>query len=276
MRQGTSSARAGPWRGGPARGTVEPGVPVTERLRRHPLLTGLFAVILVLTAVWISRLVGVARSVSANADYWVQPRGETGGLLYVAFGDSAAQGIGASEPDKSYVGLIAQRLRDSTGRPVKVANLSKSGARIRDVLDVQLPALDTMARAPDLVTVAIGGNDIRAYDRATFAAETERFTTGLPSGAYIADAPYFMHGRWQQDAAHSAPPASQRRRAGPAAGGPPRRAQGPGLDGHEHPVRRRLVPPQRPRPPGLGRRVLARDRERRHAQRPAPAQIGRC
>ena len=174
------------------------------RIRKHRILTGLIAVLLSLTAVWAVKLVRVGRSVNAYAEYWSQPRGQAGGLLYVALGDSAAQGIGASKPERGYVGLIAQRLRDSTGRPVEVVNLSNSGGRIRDVLDTQLPALSALGRDADVVTVAIGGNDIRAYDRDTFAAETQRLTTALPAGSYVADAPYFMHGRWQQDAAQAA------------------------------------------------------------------------
>ena len=177
---------------------------MTARLRRHPALAAALAVVLVLAAVWAVKLALVARSVGANAAYWSEPRGETGGLLYVALGDSAAQGIGASDPDNGYVGLIAQRLRETTGGPVEVVNLSKSGARIRDVLDTQLPGLESLGREPDVVTVAIGGNDIRAYDQATFAAEADRLTASLPKGAYVADAPYFMHGRWQRDAARAA------------------------------------------------------------------------
>lgn len=177
---------------------------MTARLKKHPVLTGSLAVLLVLTAIWVVKLVQVARSVGANASYWSQPHGESSGLLYVALGDSAAQGIGASEPDKGYVGLIAQRLRDSTGKAVRVVNLSRSGARIGDVLDVQLPALDSLPQTPDIVTVAIGGNDIRTYDRATFAAQVDQLTAALPPGAYVADAPYFMHGRWQRDAAQAA------------------------------------------------------------------------
>jgi len=173
---------------------------VTARIRRHPVLAAAVGVLLVAVAAWAVKLAGVVRSVDARAEYWSQPRGEPGGLLYVALGDSAAQGIGASTPDKGYVGLIAARLRTSTGQPVEVINLSRSGARIDDVLDRQLPALEALGREPDLLTVAIGGNDVRAYDRKTFAAEAERLAAALPPGAYLADAPYFMHGKWQRDA----------------------------------------------------------------------------
>jgi len=164
----------------------------------------LLSVLLVLAAVWAVAVVRLHRSVAARADYWAEPLGGTGGLLYVALGDSVAQGVGASSPQNGYVSLLAERLRDDTGRPVQVINLSRSGARIRDVLDTQLPALDALGRSPDVVTVAIGGNDVRAYDSATFAAEAERLAAALPAGAYVADAPYFMHGRWERDADQAA------------------------------------------------------------------------
>ena len=177
---------------------------MTARLRRHPAVAGLLAAVLLLTAVWAVNVVQIARSVEARAEYWSEPRGQSGGLLYVALGDSTAQGIGASSPDKGYVAVIAQRLRESTGRPVEVVNLSRSGARIDDVLDRQLPALSARAREPDVVTVGIGGNDVRDYDPQTFAEQADRLTAALPDGAYVADAPYFMHGRSQRDAEQAA------------------------------------------------------------------------
>lgn len=167
---------------------------------RHPLLSALLAVVAVLGSVWVVGIVRVARSVDTAADYWSQPRGEQGGLLYVALGDSAAQGIGASRPENGYVGVLARRLRQETGRPVLVVNLSRSGARIRDLLDEQLPALAALDRAPDLVTVAIGGNDVRSYEPERFAADSAALAAALPAGSYVADVPYFMHGRWERDA----------------------------------------------------------------------------
>jgi acyl-CoA thioesterase I len=171
---------------------------------RHPAMTVALALLLFAGAVWAVKIGKLGLSAGSNAAYWAQPRGETGGLLYVSLGDSAAQGIGASDPQHGYVALLADRLRETTGQPVEVVNLSKSGARIRDVLDTQLPALDALPRTPDVVTVAIGGNDIRAYDRVTFAVEADRLAAALPAGTYLADAPYFMHGRWERDAAQAA------------------------------------------------------------------------
>ena len=157
-----------------------------------------------LLALWAGRLVRLARSVDKYADYWSKPQGELGGLLYVALGDSAAQGIGASRPDLGYVGVLARRLHDTTGRPIEVVNLSRSGARLDDVLDTQLPALAALGRRPYVVTVAIGGNDIASYSQKLFTEQADRLAAALPDGAYVADAPYFMHGRWGRDSRQAA------------------------------------------------------------------------
>ena len=87
---------------------------------------------------------------------------------------------------------------------MQVINLSQSGAVLGDVLDTQLPALAALGRSPDLLTVAIGGNDLRAYDRTAFQAQAASLTAALPAGAYVADAPYFMHGRWEEQAQQAA------------------------------------------------------------------------
>jgi acyl-CoA thioesterase I len=116
-------------------------------------------------------------------EYWSQLRGQSGGLLYVALGDSAAQGVGASQPDRGYVGQLAQWLRDATGQPVQVINLSASGAKIEEV-----------------VTVAVGGNDMLSAGPAGFEAAVDQLAAALPTGALIADVPYFMHGRWERNA----------------------------------------------------------------------------
>jgi len=171
---------------------------------RHPVITGTLALVLVVGSVWVVRLVALARSVDDAAAYWSKPRGQPGGLTYVALGDSAAQGIGASRPANGYVGVLARRLAAKTGRPVQIINLSRSGARIRDVLDTQLPALAALKQKPDLVTVAIGGNDVRAFGPARFAADSAALASALPAGTYVADVPYFMHGRWERDADEAA------------------------------------------------------------------------
>jgi acyl-CoA thioesterase-1 len=147
---------------------------------------------------WAASAVREYRGVAQAREYWSSARGPTGGLLYVALGDSTAQGVGASRPARGYVGLLADDLRQRTGRPVRVVNLSSSGAKVEDVLRDQLPRLRVLR--PDVVTVAVGGNDIRSYRADDFRRQVDRLTAALPPGAFIADTPWFMHGRWERHA----------------------------------------------------------------------------
>jgi len=115
-------------------------------LRRHRLPAVIGAAMLIGAGAWGVKLVLLAQSVDGYRTYWAGPRGEPGGLVYVALGDSAAQGIGASHPERGYVGLLAERIREQTGRPVQVVNLSRSGATVRDLLDTQLSPLRELRR----------------------------------------------------------------------------------------------------------------------------------
>ena len=78
--------------------------------------------------------------------------------LWVALGDSTAQGIGADEPGDGYVGQLHRRLA-AAGIELDVVNLSVSGARTTDVLNDQLPRLHELGAAT-LVTCSIGANDL--------------------------------------------------------------------------------------------------------------------
>lgn len=156
---------------------------------------------LALLGLWAAGVARVGFSVRRYADYWAVPRGAAGGLLYVALGDSAAQGVGASRPERGYVGLLADRMRRQSGRPVQVVNLSRSGARLADLVQDQLPML--AALSPDVVTVDIGGNDVVVYDAERFSGLVCELTAGLPAGTYVADVPYFMHGHWERRAAET-------------------------------------------------------------------------
>lgn len=157
--------------------------------------------------VWLRRLSRLRRSVSRYAAFWRASQHTDvvdGGLLYVALGDSAAQGIGASSPYHGYVGLLAAALERASGRPVRLVNLSVSGAKIADVVRDQLPGLARLP-GPDLVTVAAGGNDLLRYDPDGCATALARLVAGLPVGpTVVADIPYFMHGHFERDAAAAA------------------------------------------------------------------------
>lgn len=163
----------------------------------------------VVVLLWLSRLWRLRRSVDRYAAFWrasrEAPEGDAArGLLYVALGDSAAQGIGASRPGHGYVGLLAADLARAAGRPVRVVNLSVSGAKIEDVVREQLPALARLP-TPDLVTVGVGGNDMRRYDANSYAHALGALVKGLPVGpTVVADVPYFMRGHFERDAAAAA------------------------------------------------------------------------
>lgn len=82
------------------------------------------------------------------------------GTRWFALGDSLSQGVGASAYDRGWVGLASEHLK-SSGHTAHVINLSATGARVRDLIDDQLPLLATLEpQAGDIVTVMIGSNDL--------------------------------------------------------------------------------------------------------------------
>ncbi len=124
---------------------------------------------------------------------WVAANAEAlagAGPLWVVLGDSTAQGIGAPSWDQGYVGQLLDRLNEGAGRPWRVVNLSRSGARAADVLDRQLPALEALGVRPDLVTCAIGANDItRRTPAARLEQQVRAIMARLPAGAVVATLP---------------------------------------------------------------------------------------
>ena len=234
----------------------------------HWILTGVAVVSLVLLVVVACSLAmrrqrggadRLARSLHLNAGWWKDQRAKDGELLYVALGDSAAQGVGASQPGRSYVGLIAQHLRQRTGCSVRVVNLSISGARLREVIALQLAPLRRLS--PDIVTVAVGANDMPTFERERFTRELAEVFGSLPAGSIVAEVPSFYLGAAERDARGEQDRASSRHRIWPRGG----------AAAHEHattgsgtlrtqPGCRRLLSPQRSRLPGLGIRVPPPDR----------------
>lgn len=125
-----------------------------------------------------------------HSKWWRDAAKAPGELLYVAIGDSAAQGIGASAPKNSYVGVIADHLRAVTGRTVRVVNLSVSGATVALAVADQLPRFTSLK--PDIVTVSIGANDIAAFDPERFRSGLRAVFAAVPDHAIVADLPYFF------------------------------------------------------------------------------------
>jgi len=135
----------------------------------------------------------VHAQVARYAAEWESANGAALGVagpLWVVLGDSTAQGIGAPSWDEGYVGQLRRALDDGSERPWRVLNLSRSGARAADVVDRQLPALEALSPAPDLVTCAIGANDIVRRTPEPVLEERLRTIMGrLPPGAVIATLP---------------------------------------------------------------------------------------
>lgn len=108
------------------------------------------------------------------------------GPLWVAFGDSVTQGIGASEPSQSYAARALDELRQRTGEPWRLINLSMSGARFDDVVTHQLDVLHEYQLEPDIVSAVIGSNDViwrRDTDRVI--DDARRLVERLPSGTLL-------------------------------------------------------------------------------------------
>jgi lysophospholipase L1-like esterase len=141
----------------------------------------------------------VHAQVARYASAWEEANGrdlESEGPLWVVLGDSTAQGVGAPSWDEGYVGQLRRALDAGSERPWRVVNLSRSGARAADVEDRQLPLLEAIpAPAPDLVTCAIGANDIvRRTPPAQLEATLRRIVARLPARAVMATLPKGLHG----------------------------------------------------------------------------------
>jgi len=111
------------------------------------------------------------------------------GPLWVVLGDSTAQGIGASSWDRGYVGLLRAQLEARDSRSWRVVNLSRTGARLSDVLAEQIPALARLGRKLDLVTCACGANDLVRPWMRHLPDVLRTLAARLPSGAVIATLP---------------------------------------------------------------------------------------
>jgi acyl-CoA thioesterase-1 len=125
--------------------------------------------------------------VGTHTRYWQRLSERQGGVLFVAIGDSTAQGIGAREPAGSYVGQLERML----GTRLRVVNLSISGARLSDVASVLLPRLAQLDTDHALVTFAAGANDIAEFDPQRFRRDLALIFDALPDHALVAELPSF-------------------------------------------------------------------------------------
>jgi lysophospholipase L1-like esterase len=111
------------------------------------------------------------------------------GPLWVVLGDSTAQGIGAPTYDQGYVGQLRAALDEHSSTPWRVLNLSRSGARAADVVETQLPRLEAIEPPPQLVTCAIGANDMIPTPLDQVITSIREIMRRLPEGAVMATIP---------------------------------------------------------------------------------------
>jgi len=112
------------------------------------------------------------------------------GPLWVVLGDSTAQGIGAPAHEQGYVGQVREWLEERSGESWRVLNLSKSGATAADVVADQLPRLEALEGTAELVSCAVGANDLVAGTPAErFDADLRTILARLPEGSVIATVP---------------------------------------------------------------------------------------
>ena len=137
----------------------------------------------------IFALIWLANSVGQYKKFWEKKAQESGGITYLALGDSAAQGIGASSPMRGYVGLITDKLAERTNKPVRIVNISKTGARMSDYLTEQVPKIKDVNA--DIVTIEIGANDIAVFNADVFRKSFKKVLGALPDGAYVSNMPLF-------------------------------------------------------------------------------------
>lgn len=166
-------------------------MPVTGRFR--PATVAVVAGVAVQGLRWAR----VVRSMSVHREHWRYRADLPGELRYVALGDSLAQGIGASSPERGFVGLLAARLAACSGRTVRVVNLSVTGLRLDDL---RLDGGADLAAA-DLVTVVIGTNDAGRTPPDRFRARFRELCSALPPGALVADLPDVQAGPRRRAAA---------------------------------------------------------------------------
>jgi lysophospholipase L1-like esterase len=83
--------------------------------------------------------------------------GSAGEAIDMAWiGDSVTAGVGASGVDASLPRLVA----DALGRPVRLHVFAVSGEKVAGALDEQVPQLEELDSAPDVVILEIGANDV--------------------------------------------------------------------------------------------------------------------
>lgn len=150
----------------------------------HPVRTALawsLPLALLLGASGASRTWHDAEAIQAH---WASERLRSpaaGEILVVALGDSAMQGIGATEPARTLAGRTETLLESATGRSVIVHNYASGGATVADILAGQLPAAGREDLAGADVVLVSTSNDLEQR------TGTERYAADLAVLARVLD-----------------------------------------------------------------------------------------
>jgi acyl-CoA thioesterase-1 len=164
----------------------------TENSKNLKVKRGIKMLLIIIGAAVVLEIVALLwllSTVSSYSSYWAEKSKTDGEITYLALGDSAAQGIGATSPMRGYVGLIAEDIGARTGKTVQIVNVSKTGAKMDDYLKDQAPVIETLK--PDIVTIEIGANDIANFDATEFREKFKKVLETLPDGSYVSNMPLF-------------------------------------------------------------------------------------
>ena len=157
-----------------------------EKKRVLKVILIIIAVLVVIELIALSMLF---ISIGKYKQYWNNKANESGEITYLALGDSTAQGIGATSPMRGYVGIIAKRLEQKTGKTVRIINLSVTGAKMSNYLETQAPKVAGIKA--DFVTIEIGANDIPGFDANKYRSEFKAVLETLPDGTFVSNMPLF-------------------------------------------------------------------------------------
>ena len=158
-------------------------------MKKKHIIFALVALLVLAIGFEAYNLIRLKHSLVSYAAYWNERKSKPGQLTYLVLGDSAAQSIGASSPERGYVGVLADRIHQATGKTVRVVNLSVSGATVGDVMRTQIPQLKNYK--PDYVTLDVGANDVNHNDLPIFSGQYQALLDALPKGTIVGNVPYF-------------------------------------------------------------------------------------
>jgi lysophospholipase L1-like esterase len=134
----------------------------------------------------------VLAQIRPYTDYWNDQNQRAlanSGPLLAVIGDSTAIGIGASTPDRGYVGRLREALSARDQMDWRVVNLGQSGAKSSDALERQLPLVERLAGSmvgiPFLTVCCVGTNDVLWAGDSRAGSRLRSLVEQLPSESLV-------------------------------------------------------------------------------------------